>query len=243
MNRNAIYVEEQPKHSIASIVVVNDPLISETVHKNLDMLTKTTDLIFIFNENYKGDIIIPKLVRLYTGCSYICGDKGTTLSQTLMDVFDYCNEVFNKHHAFLITDTTKLDVTKVDDDFLDLVNRVTLSEITKPIFEKTRLTTDELREIYISPKKSWFRGNEDINIRSFSTHRSTSPIMYIRKDTIEKFMTLFRDKRDIVANLFIESDVSYFLTSMLVRSGFDIISQNINEVKYNGENLQTERKK
>ena len=45
-----------------------------------------------------------------------------------------------------------------------------------------------------------------------------------------------RDKKDLIRN-FIETDISYFLTSVLVKNGIEIIDQSIENLKFNGKEV------
>ena len=69
MNIDEMYVINQPKHSIVSLVVFNDN-ITEEIHKNLAKLNDISDIIFIFSRDQRR-INKNKLTSLYNSCGWI----------------------------------------------------------------------------------------------------------------------------------------------------------------------------
>lgn len=252
MNKNAVYVLEQPKHSIVSVILVdssNLPL-SRTAHDNIDALREVSDLVFVFSDRFgTKDVDIPKFSNLYGACSYVCGDSDNIGTPIFMSLA-YCNSVFQKHHAYLITDTNKLTKVGYIKGKLGKMVETVLSGIQRPVLRIERLGPEELGSIYtiplgLKPKKPWWNFWEspspdgkyyDPQERLWSTHKSSSPILFFKAGIMKIMLGTYGEKEfgNYLAT-FSEDDLTYLFASCVKRLGLENINQDIHELEIKDE--------
>jgi len=262
MNKNAVYVLEQPKHSIVSIVLVNSeklPL-SPICHKNIDLLREFSDIFFVFSDKFNNrEVNIPKFSNLYGACSYLCGDS-TRIGFPIFTAISYCSNVFEKHYAYMITDTDKLGKVDKLEDKKKLLQEIALSGNDSPIFKIDRLGPEELGSIYLTESyadeednsekdnvgiissllnfwKKRRKNKEADNIRLWSTHNSSSPILYIKSGTIKNLLNDYETEwfKDYLSS-FVEEDLTYIFASYIKKLGLKNIDQSILEINIKGFN-------
>lgn len=149
INKGEVYVINQPKHTLLSIIVVNSN-IYDLIHNNFYNLSKVSDIIFLFSDFYNNDqrrINKEKFTSLYQACGFIdC--PGSDINSYLFKMLSYSKEIFNKHVGYLITETSLLTGIEINDEFNNKLLEITGSSIIKPIFKIRRSTNSELKKIY-----------------------------------------------------------------------------------------------
>jgi hypothetical protein len=240
MDKNSVFVLKQPTHGIVSIVLVNrdEFPVNEAVHENLDALAKISDLLFIFKEKY--NIFPNKFSNLYGACGFI-NNTDEPLGVPFFILLSYCREVFNKHSEFIITDTNYLS----ENNYSDLINRIpediALGGSNLPITEIRRLNNVELAEIY-EAKKAWIGTGKFINDRVWSTHKTTSPIIYLKKPVISAMLGEDPEDKEIqdYIKTFSEGDLTYLLGSYIKKLSLDNLNFGLDEYF---EKIDKEKKK
>ena len=252
MNKDAVYVLEQPKHSIVTVVLVNSaklPL-SNTAHLNIDSLREISDLFFVFSDKFETrDVDIPKFANLYGACSYICG-SGEILGNPIFTALAYCDSVFQKHYAYLITDSDKLTKCGFLQSKIPSFQGLALMGIQKPVFKIERLGPEELGEIYTIPlgakeKSPWWKfwetnekGTEyyDPQDRIWSTHKSPSKILFFKAPVIKAMIGTYGKKEfNDYVKTFSEEDLTYLFASYIKKMGIENIDNDIQNLEVNGQ--------
>lgn len=152
INKGEVYVVNQPKHRLISIVLVDTntfPLVSR-IHNSIDKLVEISDVFFIFSDfHYKSQTLLDKtkITSLYQACAFIDCD-GKDLGNCLFKVFNYAKEIFNTHTGYLIVDLNKLDMKSGSESLNRKLLEINGSSIMKPVFKIRRLESDELYKIY-----------------------------------------------------------------------------------------------
>lgn len=248
MNKDAVYVRQQPVRSMVSIIIVNSNIlpISVLAHNNIDKLREISDLFFVFSDKFDNTHIdINKFTNLYNSCAFIHG-SGNNIGKTLFDAICYCSEVFQKHVSYIVTDTDRLG--KLDEnikDDLDKILKITISDIVKPILNIRRLSTGELGEIYILPEKTevekntswliWKKNKELTNTnvdRMNSTHKSESNLILFKSSTIKNLLNSYETEEfKAYINTFTEEDVSYLIASYIRKLGIENINTDLRDLK------------
>lgn len=234
---DAVFVLNQPKHPIASVIIVDSskPLIPEA-HETIDRLRTITDLMFVFSEHFDlQHISIPKFASLYGACSYIVG-SGKILGKPVMDILSYCREVFGQHVSFVITDTDrceKIGPMKNLETILDL----TSAPVVAPVLSIRRLGADELSDIYFnqetSPRletwKFWEAPKDTENQdRIGSTHVVDGYFMFMRSSIVDEILQNMSDL-DFIKYLetFVESDIGFLMGSLITKLGIKYINTDL----------------
>ena len=233
-----VYVVNQPKHSLISIVMVDnlkeDPL-RESIHERLFKLSEVSDLFIIFKD-VEG-IDPDKFAKLYTACAWIVKDMARTEVQTFLKALEYSVVVFNSHAGYLAFEAEKIkDVYEVDNEQLEEINA---SGLNWPIFKAQRLDADEMHRIYtINEERGFFRNifGTDEERREYTTWKMTSSIAFFRPWLVPRFMDLNED----YINSFTWKDIKYFLASACEYLGIkrieaDIFSLDINKIRNDSE--------
>lgn len=251
-----MYVLKQPKHTLTSIVVMNsDYPISELSNTSLYRLSQVSDLIFVFSPLHfheESKINKVKFTTLHQGCAFII--SGGELWKTIFKVLQYCQEIFNKHVGYTISNCS--DLKYIDNNTVDNLVKVNMSSITKPIFSSERLTEHEMYEFYKVPeyKKSsvlsrFFGGTADIdnsfasyilwgeflpeeNDCRYCTWKSESNIMYFKNGIMKIFLDQYNEIKDILST-FTDPDIRYLFANLTVILGIDTINSNIEDLDIN----------
>ena len=252
-NRDGIFVVNQPKHLIATIIVIDNTLpLPEEAHKVLCRLSDKTDIMFIYRSQEFNKVSKDKFATLYQGCSWINSTDRST-SRSLFSILIYCTCIFNKHLGYLvISSETLLKEDIFSDKFFNNLEQVTESTIVKPIYKTRRLDSNELYKFY---SKSAIDVNEEIrNINCFGlnwfnfllspedsaksrvdcrycTWTSDSNAMFFKKKVIEQIVGKYgaEDFEDYIKT-FTDNDVRYFLVNISKLMGIDNIDYNLEDL-------------
>lgn len=236
MNKNAMYVIEQPKHSIASIISMNSDFpICKNTHDNIRKLGEFTDLIFVFPEVPRG-VDIEKFTTLYQGSSYLVGNSKSLAIPTKISI-QYCVEVFNKHVAFLMTSMRALEYKQLDLNIQSIQEITASPDTRRPILEIVESDENALSEIYMYEEKRFFDTHDKIG-RKYSSFYTPSPIIYFKALTLKNLMELCTDE---FLETFTEPDLSFMWASSIIRKGIGHTNSDLLKVKIN--DIYSERKK
>lgn len=252
MNKNAVYVVKQPKHPIVTVILVNsdDLPLSHQAHQNIDALSTISDIVFVFSEHFKtSDVDIRKFASLYGATAYML-ESGPRIGPGIFRALAYCQGVFQTFAGYILTDTIRLrEVGLLGQSKLEKIQEVTMSPISKPIMNITRLSAEELGNIYLKPygdtrpdpTPSWMfwksHDNEyDIEDRINSTHKSASKFLYFKVPVIKALLTRYEDKEfQSYLRSFSEDDFTFLIASLIKKLDLDNLDADIINLEFNGE--------
>ena len=229
MEKDEMYVVNQPRKSIVSLVLF-DENITDEIHNNIVKLNEISDVIFIFSKDYKR-IDKNKLTSLYGACAWI--ESYDNLGFTLFKVLSYCVEIFRVHNSFLLMNMCNL--VGIDDKFFNNIKSVNSSSITKPIFKLRQLSAEDYKQIYT--KKEVGRGSFLDRIRKlfgvgdelenenkdnmFCSYTSDSVALVYFRPIITKMIEF--NNNNVYSELFDNmSDCRYLFASMTKYMNLDI---------------------
>lgn len=232
IEKDAVYINQQPKHSLLSIVVVGDNFPQpQEVHEGLFNLSGISDVIFIFSDKYfhsSKNCQKSKFVSLYNACGYI--DSYSSLPETLLQVFMYDKEIFKCHTGIALMNSWNIGSN------ISLLEKINASNIKKPIYKPRHLNSEEYFDIYKKVEKINWIGKEktleDDTVNMYSTHGTESNVVFLRPDIINLILKF--DKEPGLKNYissFDNSDLRYFIASTLNYLGIEALGINIGEVE------------
>ena len=251
MNRNSVYVINQPKHSLITFIKIDyDSEVNEDIHNKIDLIQGVSDIMFIFEPEVVNTIDPFKFTELYQSASFIVSDGN--LHRTLFEAFLYAKEVYETHVSYIVTDILKLGNVVLGKEELDNIIRLHVSALQKPICKIRRSTFDELRAIYTVSEedtnkgKGFFKRDKETVLNNegrYYTWTCESDLVFIRKVTIDLILKEYennRDNPDSKINDILDSfkgytDLGDMLVSYLKRLGVDMIEESIESVKGIGD--------
>lgn len=237
-NKDEIYVINQPKHSIVSLVLF-DEYINEERHSNITKLNEISDVIFIFSGDYKK-INKNKLTSLYNSCGWI--ESYDNLGFTLFKTLDYCINIFQCHSTFLLMNM--FDLININEKFFDNIESVNGSSIVKPIFKLKQLSAEDYKRIYIRKEinndsflnkiRKLFKLQDELEEENddnmFCSYTSDSKALVFIRPTIIKLIEF--NNNNIYSELFNnKTDCRYLFASMTKYLNIEIIDCNIEDLK------------
>lgn len=237
-NKDEMYVINQPKHSIVSLVLF-DENITDEIHKNITRLNNISDVIFIFSGDYKK-INKNKLTSLYNSCAWI--ESYDNLGFTLFKTLEYCINIFQLHNTYLILNLK--DLNNISEKFFDNIESVNASSITKPIFKLKQLSAEDYKRIYMKKEinndsflnkirklfKLQDELEEDNDDNMFCSYTSYSKALVYFRPTIIKLIEF--NNNNIYSELFNnKTDCRYLFASMTKYLNIEIIDCNIEDLK------------
>lgn len=259
--KNEIYILNQPKRLLLSIIVVDLPLskaLEEKIHFNLGWLVDYSDLFFIFSESHfpeQNRVDKMKFTSLYGGCGYIENTKDS-ISSNLVKILLYDKEILGDTQNHLGISVSRLsDISELATHQFSSIQSIMGSSITRPIYTVRRLSSSELFNIYslnkIEPENSVqeltgrgifktimralrVRKKLGNKIGMYSTWHSESPIMYFPKSAIESILRhrdLGKNEFEEWSETFITSDPRYYLASLVNNCGLEILNMEVENVK------------
>lgn len=240
MKRNlkfdSFFILNQPKHITLSIVVITDVPLLEKEHNNLDKLSETSDIMFIFSKNLLN-INKRKFTSLYNGCGYVT--EGDSMTTTLLNTFEYSKEIFKKHIGTLIINNASNLGDENINKLLKNIMEVNNSSIIKPILNIKRLNSGEVFNIYKIKNKNIFKkliNKQEDFLGMHSLYTSESKFIYFKNKTIDIILKLIQEDYFIDIK-YVESfknyDVRYFLSSVIKKLNIDNLNQDIEELEIN----------
>lgn len=251
MNKNSVYVINQPKHSLITFIKIDyDSEVNEDVHNKIDLIQEVSDIMFIFEPEVINKIDPFKFTELYQSASFIVSDGN--LHKTLFEAFLYAKEVYETHVSYIVTDLLKLGNVVLGKEELDNIIKLHVSALEKPICKIRRSTFDELRAIYTVNEENsnksggLFKKNKEAVLNNdgrYYTWTCESDLVFIRKATIDLILKEYeidRENPDSKINDILDSfkdytDLGDMLVSYLKRLGVDMIEKSIESIKDVGD--------
>lgn len=232
---NEVFVVNQPRKSIMSIVFVGKPSypVPEEIHDKLYTIAQETDLFFIFHNSSESGINPDKFCNLYSGCGWMI--SGGTLSQTFLKSMEYSSEIFKCHSAFLVFN----DLLELPNPAQTIEKAMTmnLEGIESAVFVPRRLKSEEMFKIYSKPEPKKLESvfgatTEDGLDKKYSIWTSESKALLIKRKMLDSFKGL----GDEYINSFSWDDIRYFIASATKRALIGIIESEIEtiDIKANG---------
>lgn len=254
-NSKGVFVVNQPKHLIATIIVIDGILpLPESIHKVLCKLSEKTDIMFIFKSPSFNKVHKDKFASLYQGCSWI-DSTNELVSISLFNILLYCISIFNKHLGYLIISSESfLDEKTFSDKFFNNLEQVTESTITKPIYKIRRLSSNELYRFYSKSTDELNKEEiESLQNSSFSLFKFLFPNIESNIDKVVdcRHCTWTSDssalflKMKIVENIvikcstegfkeyiktFTDNDSRYFIVNLIKLMGIENIDYNLEDL-------------
>lgn len=258
-NKDEVYVLNNPKHIISTIVIVDFEFpVNEKIHNSLCTLSDNTDVIFVFSDklcNNSKDIFKEKFTTLYNGCAYI--DSNLSISRSIVKIFLYCKEIFNRHLGYLVARGS--DLLSIDSSYINKLLKITESDIVKPVFHLRRLSGEELFEYYsidkccgdnilipnpfnlinlinvlLSPKllNTISEYNDKIDCR-YCSWTSDSSAMFFKNGVVNQILKQLGGEISYeYIDTFTSSDPRYFLSNLIKLLGIDNLNYNIEDIDF-----------
>ena len=230
-NKDQVYVINQPKHILSSIIVVGDefPLTTE-IHDDIEKLCEISDVLFIYapkHFTHQEEINFDKFASLYRSCAWI--ESRASLGSTLIRLFEYDKEVFQCHRSTIIMNSWNLG-----DIDTDKIMSILSSTLSKPILKIERLGSEEFYDIYkwdrSHPILRYITPLKDRLERAFCSYRSTSDLVFLREHTIGTLCKFYNTEDDRFPhdyiNSFTEDDIRYLLGSIIRYLDIDDLNMN-----------------
>lgn len=251
MNKNSVYVINQPKHSLITFIKIDyDSEVNEDIHNKIDLIQGVSDIMFIFDPKVVNTIDPFKFTELYQSASFIVSDGN--LHKTLFEAFLYAKEVYETHVSYIVTDILKLGDVVLGKEGLDNIIRVHVSALQKPICKVRRSTFDELKAIYTveegdtSKGGGFFKRNKETVLNNegrYYTWTCESDLVFVRKATVDLILKEYENDRenpdskinDILDSFKDYTDLGDMLVSYLKRLGVDMIEDSIESIKGVGD--------
>lgn len=215
--KDAVYIIEQPKHLILSIVYVDNEFPkTKEIQETIDELTKETDIFFVIDQ--KSLIDPRKYTSLHRGIGYIV--RTTNPAVALFNILEYAREIFRKHISYLVMNDKNLK-DNMEENISTINNSLnwTAETITKPVLNITRKNPEDLWDIYkLEYKRNWlgqYKRVSKVSGGDYITHTSTSNILFFKdlivsqwfeKKNLDKYIETFNseDVREVIASLLVD---------------------------------------
>ena len=255
--KDVIYLMNQPKHSILSIVVLKDifPL-SEKIHEVIEKLLEKSDVILVYSEKYFPNINKinkDRFANIYRVNGWISSDNN--LAKTIISVLSYSLNIFKSHTTFVLVNSD--DLEDYDNNLLENIQTASLT-ISRPVFKTKRLSSDQYYQIYkeddniqeTESKETFFKkikkvikycyrkftkkplviNKSDYLLRSYSSYTTDSKAFLFKTVTATNIVEFAKDplQKDYI-NSFDWSDFRYFFTSVIKKLNLETINANLNE--------------
>ena len=220
-----IYILQQPKHSIISIVLVDSVFpIPEPQHESLAKLLEFSDIFFVFPKGVKG-IEKEKFTSLYEGCGWV--EEGSGLIETYLRAVLYSLEIFECHVGFCMSRLTDLKTDIIDPQ---KIISLTGSSLVSPVFETRKLTSHEFYEIYKEANSGIFKTHSDTS-NMYASYTSESPILYFKRSNLGTIIDFWRSsENNKYIKSFTLSDPRYFFASVCKFLGIGTLNSNIHDL-------------
>lgn len=252
MKKGEIYIFEQPKHIISSIIIVkNNFPINEELHKKLEDLSKISDLYFIFSDYHfikSRKIDKEKFTKLYRAGGMI-DTVENNLGDSLFKLLDYDITIFQKHLSFIILDTE----SNLNNKTIENLTKLTGSTIVRPVFKIRRLTSQEFFQIYKNDEEekekisnTWINKlfnkpkleNNSNLFGAYCSYTSESDVIFFKLSTIKVLISEYLEAPEFIKDIFIksfneESDIRYLISSIIKYLGINNLNINLEDVEIN----------
>lgn len=248
IKNNEIYVINQPKRILLSLVVVDDDLsnpLSKDVHEALGRLQEYSDLFFVFtNQHNKIDKI--KFTSLYRGCGFIVSPDNRT-GRSIFKSLKYDLEIFSDQRKHLAITVSRISDTNKSDNFERLLTIT--GKLTRPIFECRTLRSDEFHNIYTITQDTledkggnkgifktllgMLRKKREVDSDRkgmFNTWHSETDLLYFPSIVIEQFLKNDEVNFETWVDTFDTLDPRYMFASLTNLLNIKILNLNYSQV-------------
>ena len=197
VNLNSVYIVRELNKSILLLISIDtdhlkNPL-SEWWIKQLDELSKTCDIIFLFPKNSHNIIRCDKFTNLCSGHAWIVGDWRKTILETL----EYSYEVLKSHSYYVILSLE--DITGLSREG---ILKLAMMGTKGPVLNIRRKSSSELYNYYRETPKGteiwrrfpifWKKENLDkLNFNSLWTTKSK--YIWISREFIPQLLDYAKD--------------------------------------------------
>ena len=257
-NKNAVYVLNQPKHMILTVINVSDiyPK-SEDIHETIDKLQEISDIMFVFREDCEKYINPKKFASLYQACGFII--SGGNLDKTVLESLYYSKEIFSKHSTYLLTNESGMSNIGDLNKLLNNIVQLNMSIIQRPVFKIYRMSDEQLYEYYKISDSSKFTRVIDTNdfwyfrlwnlvkytfskkepefLNMFTTHNTDSGFIFIRAATIGSFLDKYGAGDSGIMNFVDSFQTNLYPGAMFAsyfrQQGIQILNEDIENLKIN----------
>ena len=191
-NLNSVYVVRELKKNILLLVNVDQEHLRKPLPewwlKQLDDLSETCDIMFIFPEGSQKIVKCDKFTNLCSGHAWIVGDWRKTLLESL----EYSSEVLKTHTFYII-----LSLENISSLHRKGILNLMMKGIRGPVFEIQRKSCEDLynyyretsvgKEVWMKFPKFWKKENLDkLNFNSLWTTKSK--FIWISRGIIPKIL-------------------------------------------------------
>ena len=235
-NINEIYVVNQPRKPLLSVVFVSKPEypLPQDIHDELYLLSEETDIIFVFHSDAVKGINPDKFCNLYSGCGWILADS---IVDSFIKTIEYSENIFKSHGGVLIyNDVYKISKTN---EITRKSNELLRGGISSPVFVPRRLSSEEIYDIYKITDSgtavsrmlgSIGKKEEDVNDRKYSIWTSNSDAIYMKLDVASKILCTAKED---YTKTFTWEDIRYFIASTVQRARVNVINSEVDDLDIN----------
>lgn len=223
MKKEEIYIINQPKHSLLSVVVVDCELpLNEKVHENINELRTISDVLFVFSDQHKN-INKKKFTSLYECCGYI--ESSGNIGRTVIKALVYGKEIFEHHFGYTLGNLSDL----LKGGFTEKLQKVMMSPISQPVFKSKRLSSKEYYEIYGEERKCFLCNKENID-NMFCSYTSDSMMIFMRAKTIDVLFDFMNSNKDVIDS-FKKTDPRFFIASLIKFLNIEQVDKNLEDLE------------
>lgn len=191
-NLNSVYVVRELKKNVLLLITVEKEHLKKPLPdwwlRQLDELSETCDIMFIFPKGSQNIIKCDKFTNLCSGHAWIVGDWRKTLLESL----EYSYEVLKTHAYYVI-----LSLENVSSLSRKGILNLMMKQVKGPIFKIWRKSCDELynyyretsvgKEIWIKFPKFWRKENLD-KLNFYSLWTTKSKFLWINRGIIPEIL-------------------------------------------------------
>lgn len=192
VNLNSVYIVKELKKNILLLVNVEQEHLKKPLPewwlRQLDELSKTCDIMFIFPEGSQNIVKCDKFTNLCSGQAWIVGNWRKTIPESL----EYSSEILKTHTFYII-----LSLENISSLSRKGILNLMMKGVRGPIFEVRRKSCEELynyyretpigKEFWVKFPKFWKKENLDkLNFNSLWTTKSK--FIWIGKSIIPEIL-------------------------------------------------------
>lgn len=249
IKNNEIYVINQPRRIIISLIVVDQDLktpLNKDVHESLEKLREYSDLFFIFTDQHKNVDKI-KFTSLYRGCGFIVSPDNK-IGRSIIKALKYDLEIFSDTRNHLAITVSRITDTNKSDNYERLLMMV--GKISWPVFECRTLDSGEFHNIYTITQDTlndnggnrsifktllgMLRRKKEVDsdgIGMFNTWHSETDLLYFPSVVIERFLKGSEINFETWVDTFDTLDPRYMFASLTNLLNIKILNINYSKVK------------
>lgn len=203
MNNLQTFILQEPTHIAATIVYIdekdlaNSQILPQSVCDKIDLLSRLTDVFFIFRNNIKKYVNPSKFSSLFNSVGYSLYKPSQVKDpEAVIDNIRYLSTVFDNKHLFIYY----TELSNIDDIPLNRLTSESFiikpSQVNKSIFSCGRIDCEWIAKLYTQPKftlldKIRGRDTEFELSDSFTTHKTDTTVIMLRmSDSFKKILNM-----------------------------------------------------